>query len=163
MRSRCRLAWSERREKGRKKKMLTDEQKEPLREAGVALLLQIRRQYLSSGQSALTWRDQMETRIQMAARQTTEVEAWSTKLLRSLRLVSPDRGTSSAMLLLRETLRPLGESAGREWMRIIIEEHGYLIARVQLAAEQAKKTKSTTEDVFLEPGAIPIEIPEEIL
>lgn len=67
------------------------------------------------------------------------------------------------MLLLRETLRPLGESAGREWMRIIIEEHGYLIARVQLAAEQAKKTKSTTEDVFLEPGAIPIEIPEEIL
>lgn len=113
--------------------------KDKLREATVAMVLAVRREYLSNGGSPLKQWDQIGDRMRAAARTCASPEEWATTLLRSLQIGSPNKETSSAIRELASLARE--QKCPREWLDLIEREHGYLIASARLEAEKRKAAR----------------------
>lgn len=115
---------------------LQAEQREHLVRLTVDLLLQIRRAYLAAGGSPLRHWDQMTDRMRAAARTTATVPEWSTAIMRSLQLGAPSSSLSSAIEKLTIATIEIGASS---FLDLIEREHGYVMARARLAADQRRE------------------------
>lgn len=117
--------------------MLNEEQKENLRNRTVEVLLNVRAAYLAtSGANVLKHWDMLQDRMRAAARVTSSPEEWATDLARSLRLGSPSSHYSEALRSLADDVRE--RKASREWLQLIEDEWGYLMAMTRSVAEQRK-------------------------
>lgn len=115
---------------------------ETLRRLIVALMLAWRREFLASGGSALKQWEQIETRMVSAAKRTGSMLEWPTLVARGLRLGSPSRETSSAMLALArhaDDMQRAGMLSGSQAMALVERERGLLVA---LAREQVDRRRA---------------------
>lgn len=110
--------------------------REKLRSETIELLLAVRSQYLTAGASPLKHWDQLQSRLRSAARTSTSVPEWITALARSLGLPAPTKRRSLATDKLERTVATHG--CAPQWLDMLEDEHGYLIAKCQLMADQRK-------------------------
>lgn len=126
---------------------MSNELRERLRSETVDLLLTVRNQYLAAGASPLKHWDQIQTRLRSAARTSTNVPEWITALARSLGLPAPTKRRSLATDKLERTVGTHG--CATQWLDLLEDEHGYLIAKCQLLADQRKNEKEAEWDYWL--------------
>lgn len=104
------------------------------RELLVTVLLEVRAAYLDAGGKVLTHWDQIQDRLRGAARTSESVEQWYTALARSLQLSTLTRAGSSSVVELVEAVGMDRDA----FLRMIEEEHGYLIALARVTLERRK-------------------------
>lgn len=114
-----------------------------LREATVSVILEVRRAYLANGASPLKHWEQIHGRVRSAARTTTSVEEWTTRLLRSLGIQSPGKSLSSEMVRLQHTVDEFG--GPRAWLDLVGREHAYMMAMARIDAENRKAARAALE------------------
>ena len=119
--------------------MLVEATRERLRTLTVEVLLQIRREYLGTGASALKHWAQLQDRMRSAARTTTTPEEWATAMCRSLRLPALHSSTCSALMDLVHVVTE--KKCATEWLDLIEREYGYLLALARLASEKAREQR----------------------
>jgi hypothetical protein len=117
--------------------MLDDKQKERLRNKTVEVILVVRAAYLRTpNANVLKHWDQLQSRIRAAARTTSSPEEWVTCLSRTLQLSAPNVECSSATCALADDVHELG--AASEWLQLVEDEYGYLLALTRSVAEKRK-------------------------
>lgn len=111
---------------------------EEIRSALVALIMDVRREYLASpGCSPLKHWDQIQERLRAAARVSEGPEDLVTRLRSGLSLAAPSSSSSRALRRLVELVGP--ERRGRsELLRMIDREHSYVMALARLEAERRR-------------------------
>jgi len=118
---------------------LTEDDREALRNLTVELLLEVRAAHLRTGQAnVLRHWDQLQDRVRAAARTSTSVEGFATDLARAMRVAAPTTTHASAVRALADAVRDRG--AARQWLDLVEEEYGYLMAVARSAAETRKET-----------------------
>lgn len=119
---------------------LSDDGRTRLEGLTVTLLLELRREYLAAGASALKHWDQLQSRMLAAARTTDSVPEWLSSMCRALQLGAPLSSTCSAASALQRAVLADGGRAA-EWLDLLEREHAFLIASARLEAERRKETK----------------------
>jgi hypothetical protein len=120
--------------------MLSKERKERLRNETVDLLLEMRAAYLAGGSpNVLHHWDIMQSRMRIAARSTSSVEEWATSMSRALQLQAPSVSYSVSLRALADDVREV--RAARDFLQLVEDEYGYLMALARGIAEQRKATK----------------------
>lgn len=120
---------------------LEPEERERLVELTVAVVLDLRAQYLRSGvANPLRHWDQIQSRMRAAARQSASPSEWATALLRRLQVGAPSSRLSASLRRLCD-----GVSDSRSWLDLIEREHGYILARARLGAEQRAEMSAERE------------------
>lgn len=120
---------------------LDEETKERLRNLTVEVLLEIRSAHLRTGTAnVLRHWDQMQDRLRAAARTSVSVESFSTELARSMRVSAPSVSHANAVRALADDVRDRG--CQREWLDLIEEEWGYLMAQTRCVAETRKENRN---------------------
>ena len=131
--------------------MLTKEQREDLKNRTVSLILEVRKSYLQAGASALKHWDQLQDRMWLAARATTNPDAWFSRLAQDLRLPPPSSSLSSEVAALREYVVSVGGEL--TWRRLVADEIPALLARARSIADarrDAREAQSTDVDALRE-------------
>jgi hypothetical protein len=130
--------------------MITEEQREKLREVTVGALLAIRSEYLKTpGCSVLKHWDQMSDRMRAAARTSAGPEEWVTAMLRSLQISAAGKYSSRSLDRLVETARPMRA----DWLRLVEAEFGYLVAKARLDAETRRERREASKAEAGDPDA----------
>ena len=120
--------------------MLSETQKEVLRNRTVDVLLELRAAYLRTpGCNILKHYTQIEDRMRSAARTTATPEEWVTMLSRSLHLSAPSSSCSAAIRALADSVRELG--CAREYMALVEDEYAYLSSVVRSLVDARKQAK----------------------
>lgn len=124
--------------------MIDEQLKEQLRTKTVETLLAVRAVYLGTpGANMLKHWDQIQERMRAAARTTASPEEWATKLCRDLQL--PALGSTHSSIL-KELVDCVTENSCRnEWLDLLEQESGYLMALARLVAEQRKEEREAKE------------------
>ncbi len=121
--------------------MLNENEKEALRDRTVDVLLELRSAYLrTSTPNILKHWDMLQDRTRAAAMSTSSVEEWVTHVSRSLRLGPPNPACSVTIGQLASAVRD--RKAAREWLQLIEDEYGYLMAKAREISELKKKEKA---------------------
>lgn len=98
------------------------------------LLLEVKFATIRAGANPYKHIEQIQTRMQVAARQCASVEEWYTTLARKLSIGPPSSETAAILAdlvgLVRDTIGASG------FLDLIEKEHGYLIALMRLAHEE---------------------------
>jgi hypothetical protein len=139
-RRRCRLASSKRRRskrKRRRRRPVNEQEKRVLEDLTIDLLGAYRRLYLRHGGSPLRCRDELLSRMRLVTNQTRDPREWTARLLRSLRIPSPDKWASHCMESLVHEIGVVDDQRG--WQRMLKNSAEYLIAAVQLRAEERRE------------------------
>jgi hypothetical protein len=119
---------------------LSEEAKEDLRNATVAVVLAVRREYLATSQAnPLKQWDQIQDRMRAAARSCASAEEWTTQIMRSLQISAPSKDSSAYLAALVTAARTHG---AREWLDLVEREIGFLIATARLEADRRKSVRS---------------------
>lgn len=117
--------------------MLDENHRKLLRDLTVQVLLEIRLAYLRSpGGSPLKAWDQIQDRLRMAARTAAGPEEWLTSLSKSLQLGPPSLRCSKWMRELIDAVPT--RAAADEWLRMLEEQHAYIIALARLAVDERR-------------------------
>lgn len=118
--------------------MLTEVQREKLRDETAELLLAMRAAYLRtpSASPLKNW-DLLTSRFRAAARTSASVEHLVTDMARGLRLGAPSSDYSAAVQTLADHVRELG--AAREYLQLCDEEWSYLVALAHNIADARKR------------------------
>lgn len=115
--------------------MLSEKQKEKLRNRTAEVVLQFRDLYLRTPQvNVLKHWNQLEARVKAAARTCGSVEAWATKLQRDLQIENLGKDASQGLIDLASTVREMDGT--NEWLSLVEDELGYIMALTRLAAEK---------------------------
>lgn len=125
--------------------MLNEEKRERLRTLLVELLLDVRSQYLQTpGCNVLKHWDQMASRMRAASRMTETADEWTTHLMRSLQIPSPNKYSSASLLALTSQAREW--RADGELLDLIERELGLLIAMTRKCAEERKDAREVAKE-----------------
>lgn len=120
---------------------LDEGRKEQLRTMTVEMLLELRSAYLRTpGVNALKHWTQIQDRLRAAARTTSSVEEWETRMRSSLQLGAPNSRSSEVLQNLASTVREWG--AENEWLQLLEDEYGFLMALTRLLSEQRKEVQN---------------------
>jgi hypothetical protein len=128
---------------------LSEEKRTRLENLSVALLLELRREYLAAGASPLKHWDQMQSRMLGAARTTDSVPEWLSTMCRSLQLGAPRSSTWSAASALHREVTECGPAA---WLDLVERECSYLMAKARLESETRKAQREYYPDDSDHPG-----------
>jgi hypothetical protein len=112
--------------------------RQELREATVVWILAARGEYLEAGASRLKHWDQIQSRLRAGARMASDAQTWATKVARGLLLGAPRKARAEATVALVETV---GADAD-VWLRLVEEEHGYLMAMARLRADVRRASRA---------------------
>lgn len=120
---------------------LDEEQLEELRGLTVDLVLAIRAEYLRTPQAnALKHWDLLGSRMLLAAKTTTSVREWTTRVRRDLAIASaPSPRSSGCSVLLDERVGEL--RCARQWLDMIEREGGYIVAVARMQAEEQREAR----------------------
>lgn len=130
---------------------MKEHQKEEVEDRTIDVILAVRREYLASGANPLKHWDQLQDRIRVAARTSTNVAEWVTTLSRSLGLSAPSNSRSLAISRLAETVGHV--CTPDEWLDLVEREHSYLVAMGRLRVQEAKdRPQEMTDTEALEEG-----------
>lgn len=114
--------------------------KEALSDATVDVVMELRRQYLSTGANALKHWDQITDRVRAATRTCAGPEEWVTKLCRDLQIAAPSSSLSSAVEALTEMVRR-SRGGAHAWLALVEREYAFMIARARRLAEERRAEK----------------------
>lgn len=103
----------------------------------VDVLLEVRREFLANGGSALKHWTQLHDRALLATRTSGRVSEWVTTLAREMRLGVPSSLRSSATDALVQEV----DLDDAETLDVIEDELGYLMARCRLEAERRRDAR----------------------
>lgn len=109
-----------------------------IRQATVRVLLALRDAYLATGANPITHWTQIHDRMRAAARTTTSAAEWATKLQRDLRITEIPPRVATALV---ELARAVGEN-DRGFLRLISDEHAYLVALARHEADSRKRKRT---------------------
>lgn len=129
---------------------IDETRKERLRTLTVEFLLDLYRQAIRSGWSALDLWDQMSTRLRAAARTSAGPDEWTSAMLRSLKQPGPGKDSSGSLIDLTAQVREW--ACASAWLDLLEREHGLLIAMARKlneerrAAALAAQTPDTTTE-----------------
>ena len=125
----------------RRKRMLDETEKEKLRTLTVEHVLDVRAAYLkTAAANPLKHWDVIQARLRAAAKTSSSVEEWSTDMVRSLRLEAPSVSFSQSVRSLADYVRE--RKAAREFLQLVDDEYGYVMAMARSIAEQRKEAKN---------------------
>lgn len=120
--------------------MLSEDEKERLRNKTVEVLLELRSMYLQQPhKSILKHWEMLQDRMRAAARTTSNPEEWATDMVRSLKAGSASSHFSTALRSLADDVRE--RKAAREWLQLVEDEWGYLMAVARGVSESRKEAK----------------------
>ena len=120
--------------------MLSEEQKELLRNKTVEVLLALRAEYLRTGQAnPLKHWDMLQTRMRTASRTCATPEEWATSIARRLQIGALGKDSSRCLKVLADEVRE--RDCAADWLDLTERETGYLMALCRLAAEQRKEAR----------------------
>lgn len=140
---------------------LTTEQRNKLEGLAVALMLEVRKDFLAGGAKALTHWDQLQTRMRRAAATTGTFPAWFTSLCLGLRLAAPSNSTSSAAAKVISALAEI-ERGDRAWISLINAEYACILARCRLEADRRREQKAQQRGGnFVPDEDAPEQLPDE--
>jgi hypothetical protein len=126
---------------------LKAEKREALLARTVTVVLELRRQHLQQAHcNPMKHWQQIHDRLRMAARTSTSVAEWSTKMQRSLSIGVPSSSLSSAMVQLSDEVECIPQPA---WLDLLEQEHAYVMALARLEAEDRKAQRN--REVQLDP------------
>lgn len=120
----------------------SEEARERLRDVTRDVILQMRAQYLAGGGNALTHWDHIAARVKAAIQMRSTAATWGTEMMRTLRLGSPSRSLSSALVALKNEVDEAGRS--REWRSVMLSEHSLVMAEARLEAEARRDAREAT-------------------
>ena len=128
--------------------MLSEANKERLRSLTVDLVLALRAEYLHSGHgNVLKHWEQLETRMQAAARTSGSAEEFVTSYCNGLQLVGLGKPTSRALSELVDTVREMG--CASEWLAMLDSTGGeisYIMALTRRSAEQRADARADANE-----------------
>lgn len=114
----------------------TEDQLEKLRTRIVEVLLEARRIYLREDMKrALKHWEQIQNRALAAARTSSSMDEWVTRLCRGLQLPALDSSGCSAVLDLTHLAREVGQAHA---LALVERETGLLMALARVASEQRR-------------------------
>lgn len=113
--------------------------REKLRTKTIEFILACRRQYLMNGANAIKHWEQIQNRCLSACRRASTPEDWCTKVLRGLQLAHLDSSGSSTLTDLVAAVIEGG--ATDEWLRLVQDELGYLMATARGIADEQRAAK----------------------
>jgi len=118
--------------------MIDEPTKEKLRTLTVETMLELRRAYLGTpGVNALKHWDQLQDRARAAARTCASPEEWVSKMARDLQLPAFNATASDSAVTLVHVVTERG--ARNEWLDLMEDELGYLLALCRLESERRKE------------------------
>lgn len=118
---------------------MTPEERAPLIDATVVVVLALRREYLRTpGVSVLRHWRQIQNRLRAAARTCESAPEWATRLMRDLQIDSPSVRLSETIEYLVVLVERAGASA---WLDLLDREHGYVIALARLEADRRREER----------------------
>jgi len=121
--------------------VLSENEREKLRTLTVEVVLELRSAYLGTpGCNVLKHWDQLQDRMRIAARTTAAPEEWATSIQRALRLGSPSPRLSDSIVTLASVVRE--QRVAREWLQLVEDEYGYVMALARSIAEQRKEART---------------------
>lgn len=103
----------------------------------VEYVLEVRRDYLASGASALTHWTQIEQRLRASARTTATAAEWASDVARRLRLPAASRDRSSVMT---EIVASTGDRH-RAFLDLVQRETPYVIALARVEADRIRQDR----------------------
>lgn len=115
-----------------------EQQREAVRDAAVALVMETRAEFLASGASALTHWDQLHDRLLVSMRSSETVETLVTAWRKGLRLGAPSLPSSEASQRLVEA----ADADAQEMIEMLEAEIGLVMARARLEAERRKEARA---------------------
>lgn len=119
---------------------------EELFDLTVDVVLAYRAQYLESWANVLEHWNQIASRMQMATRTSSGPEEWCSKFARGLKITTPSRDASRAMVRLAEKVAAYGRGP---WGARVQTEHAFILARARVEAEErkaAREARAATTD-----------------
>ena len=123
---------------------------ETWRESTIAVILDLRAQYLANGASPLSHWDQLKTRVHACAKQSSGVREWCSLMLRKLQLEAPSVSLAYGI----DALAALTDANEPAWLALVEKEVGFMIAMARVKADQRQQaravravTESLQEDV----------------
>ena len=122
--------------------MISEEEKESLRQATILVILDIRAQYLANGASALKHWEQLTTRVRSAAKQATTAAEWVSQVMRKLQIEAPSSNCSENI----NRLVSRTHSCDAEWLDLVEREVGYLIAACREEAEARQEARKLNQN-----------------
>lgn len=130
---------------------LDNSKREALLSKTVNVMLELRSAYLAAGGSPLKHWSQLHDRLRMAARTSSGVPEWITKMTRSLQIGVPSSSLSSAVDALCHEVECIPQPA---WLDLIEREHAYVMALTRLEAEDRKAQRVKTVKFDQETGEV---------
>jgi len=127
---------------------LDNDKREALIQRTVAVVLELRRQYLATGANALKHWQQIHDRLRISVRTTTSVAEWATRMQAGLKLGVPSSSLSSAILLLEDEAACIPQPA---WLDLIEREHAYVMAVARKEAEDRKEQREAERLAAIDP------------
>lgn len=118
---------------------LDEEKREALRTRTVNVLLGLRAQYLADGGSPMKHWQQIHDRMRMAAATTASVPEWVTEMQRALQISTPNSKLSTSILELATECETIADP---DFLDLIEEEHGYIMALARAEAEDRKEQRT---------------------
>ena len=109
-----------------------------MRQHVVEYVLEVRREYLAAGNSALTHWTQIEQRLRASARTCATAREWTADVARRLRLGAASSSRSSVMADLVAT----AHGRDRAFLDLVERESPLVIAEARLESEQIRKDKA---------------------
>lgn len=124
--------------------MLTELDKERLRTLTVEHILDVRALYLrTTSANPLKHWELLQARVRAAAKTTSSVEEWGTELARAMRLETPSSDSSRSLRALADFVRE--RRAAREFLQLIDDEWGYVMALARGLAEERKESRNVRD------------------
>lgn len=121
---------------------MDDGRRDRVIDAVVALLLEVRAEYLAAGANALKHWQQLQDRALLATRTSERMSEWVTTLRKELQLGSPSNSASRAVIALCEEV----DADDAEALDLIEDELGYVMARCRVEAMRRKAAKEEQGD-----------------
>lgn len=118
---------------------LDETKKERLRTLTVEFLLDLYRQALQNGWNALDLWDQVTNRMRAAARTSAGPDEWTSAMMRSLKISSPSKDSSTSLLDLTSCVREWGCASA--WLDLIDREFGLLTAMARKVNEERRAAR----------------------
>ena len=138
---------------------MTGEQRELWRRLTVALIMEVRAEYLAAhARSQLTHWDQIKDRMLASARTSASVSEWVTSLCRRLSLPSPGRRLSSTI----SDLVAAVEADEADYLAWVESEYALVLALCRVEADRRRAVREETQaakgkEWAREAGFIPLE------
>jgi hypothetical protein len=127
---------------------LDNSKREALLARTVAVVLELRRQYLAAGANPLKHWQQLHDRLRMATRTTTSVAEWATRVQAGLQLGVPSSSLSSAVLLLEDEVACIPQPA---WLDLLEREHAHVMALARKEAEDRREQRLAETTATIDP------------